>query len=250
MKGNLIVFSPTGGTKKVGRILTNAFDLGEIIDISDRDFTAYSCNENETYIVAMPAFSGRIAKLCRDRLSKIEANSAKAVAVIAYGNRGIDDSLLELADLLEEIGFSLVAGVIASTEHSIFRDFGKARPDAEDEKELKDFSEKIKEKILSGEKSQLELDGNRPYREMIVSTIRPIIDESCTKCGICAEECPVGAIPMDKPDTTDEDICIACMRCIKVCPENSRKLHEKVLEIGNVHMREKLESRKINKLFL
>ena len=250
MKGNLIVFSPTGGTEKVGKMLLSSFDLGDIIDIGDKNFTSYSCKEDEVYIVAIPAFSGRIPEVCKERLSKIKANSAKAVALIAYGNRGIDDSLLELGDLLDEIGFILTAGVIASTEHSIFRDFGTGRPDEDDEKELSEFSDKIKEKILSEKISRIKLPGDRPYKDLIVSTITPLVDNSCILCGICADECPVGAIPKDRANTTEEDVCIACMRCIKVCPENSRKLHEKVLEIGNVHMKEKLETRKKNKLFI
>lgn len=250
MKGNLIVFSPTGGTEKVGKMLLSSFDLGDIIDIGDKNFTSYSCKEDEVYIVAIPAFSGRIPEVCKESLSKIKANSAKAVALIAYGNRGIDDSLLELGDLLDEIGFILTAGVIASTEHSIFRDFGTGRPDQQDEKELSEFSDKIKEKILSEKISRVKLPGDRPYRDLIVSTITPLVDNSCILCGICADECPVGAIPKDRANTTEEDVCIACMRCIKVCPENSRKLHEKVLEIGNVHMKEKLETRKKNKLFI
>lgn len=250
MKGNLIVFSPTGGTEKVGKMLLSSFDLGDIIDIGDKNFTSYSCKEDEVYIVAIPAFSGRIPEVCKESLSKIKANSAKAVALIAYGNRGIDDSLLELGDLLDEIGFILTAGVIASTEHSIFRDFGTGRPDQQDEKELSEFSDKIKEKILSEKISRVKLPGDRPYRDLIVSTITPLVDNSCILCGICADECPVGAIPKDRANTTEEDVCIACMRCIKVCPENSRKLHEKVLEIGNIHMKEKLETRKKNKLYI
>lgn len=31
---------------------------------------------------------------------------------------------------------------------------------------------------------------------------------------------------MDNPKTVDKDVCMACMRCIKVCPTGARVLDE------------------------
>lgn len=46
-----------------------------------------------------------------------------------------------------------------------------------------------------------------------------IINDDCTKCGVCVEECPVDAIfegilTME----VDETKCIMCRWCTKVCP--------------------------------
>jgi ferredoxin len=46
--------------------------------------------------------------------------------------------------------------------------------------------------------------------------------EDCVTCGVCVEECPVGAISMD--DTAaliDEKACIRCGKCHDVCPEEA-----------------------------
>ena len=46
--------------------------------------------------------------------------------------------------------------------------------------------------------------------------------EDCVGCGICVEECPVGAISMD--DGTAEinmNHCIRCGTCHEVCPEDA-----------------------------
>lgn len=48
----------------------------------------------------------------------------------------------------------------------------------------------------------------------------PRVKENCTKCGICVENCPVGAII--SPEETDREKCIGCMRCVVVCPENAK----------------------------
>ncbi len=43
-------------------------------------------------------------------------------------------------------------------------------------------------------------------------------------------ECPVGAIPEDASNTTDAEKCIACLRCIEMCPFEARHTPEAVLE--------------------
>lgn len=46
--------------------------------------------------------------------------------------------------------------------------------------------------------------------------------EECVACGVCLQECPVGAIAMVGPTAViDEKSCIRCGRCHEVCPQNA-----------------------------
>lgn len=47
--------------------------------------------------------------------------------------------------------------------------------------------------------------------------LRRVVDETCTRCGVCQSSCPMEAIPED-PERTNYSECIACLRCVKVCP--------------------------------
>ena len=57
----------------------------------------------------------------------------------------------------------------------------------------------------------------------------PKATRRCKGCGVCAMECPAGAIPADNPKATDKEKCISCMRCVSVCPSHSRKLNRLML---------------------
>ena len=75
----------------------------------------------------------------------------------------------------------------------------------------------------------VQVPGNTPYKELRPSAFHPTASESCVKCGVCAEKCPVGAIPLDDPSRTRNDLCINCMRCVEACPVRSRALPDSFL---------------------
>jgi ferredoxin len=57
--------------------------------------------------------------------------------------------------------------------------------------------------------------------------------EKCTGCGICARDCPAGALTTPEGDTFRlvfrYGACIACGACVELCPEKALTL-ERVLE--------------------
>lgn len=55
---------------------------------------------------------------------------------------------------------------------------------------------------------------------------------------------------LEEVKKVDEKKCIACMRCIAVCPKNVRKLNKVVLLAAETKMAKLFEERKENELFL
>ncbi len=50
-----------------------------------------------------------------------------------------------------------------------------------------------------------------------------LIKELCTKCGLCAEQCPTNVISLDPYPVFREEECIACYQCERICPEGAYK---------------------------
>ena len=248
-----IVFSPTGGTRKVASSLASAFGESAYVDLCAQryDFSHVALQAEDVCIVAVPSFGGRIPPLAAQRLSTLSGNGSRAVLAAVYGNRHIDDTLIELSDLLLSRGFRPAAAVSAVAEHSIVRRFAEGRPDFDDREQLEGFSAKIKE-ALSQDKGDyaLSVPGNRPYKETKPSSAKPETSSACVFCGACAERCPAGAIPADAPNVTELDRCISCMRCIAVCPVHARSLPAKMVDALAARLEPVCSQPKENRLYL
>lgn len=246
----LITFSPTGGTKRTAEML--AYTIAEqwnlinlLHPIPETDLTP-----DDICLIAVPSFGGRIPTTTAERLVKIHANGARAILVCTYGNRAYEDTLSELQDVLLSCGFHCIAAVAAIVEHSIIREFGAGRPDAEDCAELTGFGEKIRKRLENPADNPLSVPGAhgtyKPYKN---TPFVPADTDRCTNCRACAEACPVGAIG-DTPDVIDPERCIKCMRCTVVCPAGARKLDEKIYAALWERLAPVCETRKANELFL
>ncbi len=235
-----LCFSPTGGTARVaGHLSTALSGSTEIIDllhpVAPRSFFS-----EDVVLIAMPVFGGRIPAFALEQLRNFQGGRARAVVVSVFGNRDFDDALAELSDAAIDCGFRVIACAAPVAEHSMARSVGTGRPDAQDLAELSAFAKQVLDKLERGDDSVPPVPGNRPFEVITHGEANkgdaapkwtPVASDACTQCGICAAECPAGAIPAGAPNTTDANRCIQCMRCTVVCPESARTLPAPVSEV-------------------
>ena len=251
-----IVFSPTGGTQRVADVLAASLSGSDenIIehDLSDPflDESGIKVNGSSIALVAMPCFGGRVPAVAMERLGRIKANNAKCVVVIVYGNRAYDDALLELKEGATEAGFDVIAAVSAIAEHSIMHQFATGEPKAEETAKLSGFARQILSK-LHGEvpSDSFAVPGNSPYKKAAATPLVPKVSKRCTSCGTCAEKCPVTAI--NTVDfAADKNICIACMRCIEICPHEARSVNKVMVKVAAMAIKGECTKKKEPELFL
>lgn len=247
MKYAIFYFSPCGGTKSVADIISK--ELGDApmqeittpsMDVTiDKDTLAFFC---------FPVYAGRIPKPMYDRMKIITGQGTPCVPVAVYGNRAVDDALLEMSDLAAKHGFVTVAGCEMIAPHSVDTRFGAGRPDASDKAKLVEFLAKLK---ALEEFKPVKMPGDPGYASKKAKDfpLYPRPSKECIGCGICYKYCPAGAIKAKRMKTMARK-CISCMRCVAMCSTESRKVAAPMRLAAYVTLKKTCSERKEPKFYL
>ena len=251
MKLYEVTFSPTGGTRRAADLLAAAWPQPPVqVDLTDRtaDLSAAAFTAEDVVLIAVPSYGGRVPALAARRLAALHGAGARAVLVCVYGNRAYEDTLVELEDLARAAGFVPAGAVAAVAQHSIAAQYAAGRPDGADAALLAQFGETLCRRIQTGG-AMPALPGRRPYKKAGVSGPVPMPGAGCTACGLCAAQCPAGAISAKDPSAVDKTLCISCMRCTAVCPSKVRRVNAAALAAVGLALKPVCSARKEPVLF-
>lgn len=265
MKNNkvkLLYFSPTGTTRKVLESVAQGITDAAVehIDLTPPENGQKSVAPftDEIVLIGVPVYGGRVPAEAVKRLMRIVANKTLAIPIVVYGNREFEDALLELKNLVTDLGFYPIAGAAFIGEHSFATKeapIAIGRPDSQDIEIAKEFGISIREKISSlqtlDDQSDLKVPGRFPYesgpRAMVVAPVTQT--DLCTLCGICAGVCPTAAIAVNERVETTIGLCIRCCACVKSCPTAARVWEDEMMLTITNWLKENCGSRKEPQLF-
>ena len=265
-----VYWSATGNTAAVVSAAADA--LAKALDCprETADFTLPQARErelsfgpDELAVLGTPTYAGRVPnKLVPYIRERIRGGGALAAAAVTFGNRSFDNALAELCALLEADGFCTVAAAAFVGQHAFAAQLAPGRPDAGDLRQAEAFAVRIAEKVrgLAEPPAPVQVPGD-PDAPYYVSKgmdgqpakflkAKPLADpEKCTRCGLCARLCPMGAI--DPGDVSQvPGTCIKCQSCVAHCPQGARYFDDPAFLSHRAMLEESFRDRKEPVFFL
>lgn len=206
------------------------------MNLTKPEFRAELISNSETIlkkidhlIIGTPVYAGKLPEQVIESLNAIDGNGKECTIVVVYGNRDYGVALRNLAEILTENGFKIVAAGAFIGQHS-YKDIipvAIGRPDKYDLELAFNFGKNSLDnsKHLDINKIPVQLDWISKSKSYFKSASVKYISENCTKCGICAKHCPTGIIASETGDYLSKKAkndCIACMACVFECKYKAR----------------------------
>jgi len=265
-----IFFSPTNTTKEVITAIAKGIGVTntEAIDLTKpaiRDkFNLHIESSKEILILGVPVYEERIPEILERTLTKLKGEEQAIILVALYGNIGEGIALKQLKALAEQGGFKVVGAASFIGEHSFSTsklEIAQGRPDRADLKQAEEFGKRIAKKLKNSadihKLPELKIEGKLPLIAKVLPrnsarffAQKPKVEkENCNSCGICVSSCPVGAIAKDNLEINDM-ICLRCFACVRVCPQEARKINFKKGWIVKFILKMKSRKRKEPRTYL
>lgn len=190
----------------------------------------YTFTADDVLLLGFPVYRGRVPLPLREALQHLQGDNTPVVLIASYGNRAYDDALVEARDILHENGFIVIAAAAFIGKHTYSKKLGVGRPDANDLSIADGFGRQVAGKINARTLHPAKIKGNVPYCEQKHTlSLIPLTNKNCSRCLVCVEVCPMGAISRDDPASIAQS-CIGCSACVEACPSSAKFFDAAVLD--------------------
>lgn len=241
----MVIFSATGNTRIIGDVMAKKFErLGATVHTHDITSlqarqSAWDASAYDGIVFGFPVHSLRAPRIARDWLRTVRSRGQKSAMFFTFGGFTVPPAHHSTREILQEQGFAVVASAEFPGAHTFNAGGWRAfehRPDERD-KELAGKYARIvharfadKDTGVVGELetnvfSDEQLDQFEVFRFKVITRLPSRDGAECSGCGLCEQECPTGAMDA-QTGTVDSLLCIACLRCLAVCPEQVLSIND------------------------
>ena len=236
-KIGILFFSPTSTTKKICNAIASGMGSDDpvMLDMThpgNRLRIIANANnileEIDHLIAGAPVYCGKLPLQAIECLKALNGQGKKATAVAVYGNRDYGIALHNMAEILSQNGFIVMAAGLFIGQHSYSDVVPVAigRPDESDLQKAREFGAQISDafKPLNIEDIPIQLDKHSKSKEY--TALKPTYrGKLCEKCGRCSEVCPTGILSYHTGEHINRFVkknCIGCMACVRNCKSEAR----------------------------
>lgn len=248
-KAVIVFCSPAGSTKHVAEVIERSvrsletpltvIDLAEDRDIPFLMTQLVDAKDNVCLYIGSPVYACRPVPPVMTFISLLPpAHEGYAVPFVTWGGVSSGVALHVMGKGLQEKGYRILGGAKVLAQHSLMwccdTPLGPGHPNPEDDRVIQSLVGKVNAKLRSEAPEPLPLSrlAYHPVEhrvEMERSNLaaaknhlprRELVQERCTRCGVCEEVCPVEAVSL-APDPVFHASCISCFNCVRLCPEEA-----------------------------
>jgi ferredoxin len=249
LKSYIVYSSPAGTTRHVALIIAGALkemgstahlrELSKKSDSSDTETLMQELSKGCCLWIGTPVYAGHAVPPITRFIDRLPASKGSyAVPFVTWGAVTSGVALHEMGRALSEKGYDLLGAAKIVAVHSMMlqskNPLGVGHPDAQDDLLVKNLVEAVSSKIRSGSPQPLSLQhlNYQPgevqewLQKMSIEAAKKmlpplkLIEEKCTRCGICEKECPADAIRLD-PYPRFGNACFICYNCSRLCEEGA-----------------------------
>lgn len=245
MTGLILYFSGTGNTKRVAnefkacllkkKVNVLMYSIEEHIDLTNIGY--------DFLIVGFPKYYEYPVLCMLNYLKRNLQKRDKPIPTLAFCTQAgpLQTDFTGLEKLLKKKNHRLTVAISFPYANNmmIFRAFKPTEPAKlmENQENIRKQIEPLLNIFLKGEISKehtkiwqrffIYLVAAACTKLMPAFAMRFSADQSCTHCGLCAENCPMKNIKMVHGNPVFENHCLFCMRCINSCPSNSIRYNKR-----------------------
>ncbi len=261
MKAVIVVFSPSGNTERVGKLLKTSLEQNsigaELINIAGKEkyfLTKYTqsflqeiVNEHDILFIGSPVYAHHLQYHVKDLIESLprpmDGWGKIAVPFVTYGGIHSGIALDEAGKLLRKSGRKVLAGLKVSSSHHMTRAFMKEEYNKNPDEDklisiIEDLMQLVKSVDLNSTKdysNHLRYQSVKTYLKAKVIFKEKVWHEKrypkvlidynkCIQCGKCVSVCPVCHLEQDLDSLIVKNIntqCIHCFNCIFECPQKA-----------------------------
>ncbi len=256
----VVYISPAGTTQHAARVISSELNgLGKTcstLDFGDRacmkllDAALPAFAHNSCLFIGSPVYASHAVPVVMDFIARLhQGNGCCSVPFVTWGTVTSGVALADMGGALAAKGYPAIAAAKIVAEHSLLwqsaNPLGKGRPDADDDRSIRDMVKKVVAALDAGSAKHVSAATlnyqPEPLRKvmagLVLSAVRKVLPQIslkrdlCNLCGDCVAACPAEAVELaDGP--VFKDCCIACYNCLRACPEHALQADFTKMEAG------------------